>query len=112
MRVNCLKNTPEFFCDQCDESYFWPNTMHEHYYKEHDSIFLYHCWKCNQGFLWKSQIPRHKNAQTKTEGRAQWDEKIEEKIKRKKAIPVNIRMEVLKIAQEEFQCEQSEFESP
>ena len=28
MRVNCLKNTPEFFCDQCDESYFWPNTMH------------------------------------------------------------------------------------
>ena len=118
MRVNCLKNTPEFFCDQCDEWYFWPNTMREHYYKEHVGIFLYHCRKCNQGFHWKSRIPAHKNACPNKdgpdvyEGRAPWDEKIEEKIKRKKAIPVNIPKEVLKIAEEEFAREQSQFESP
>ena len=56
------------------------------------------------------------HAQTKMthlyEGRAPWDEKIEENIKRKKAIPMNIPTEVLKIAKEEFQHEQSEFESP
>ena len=92
--------------------------MCEHYYKEHVCIFLYHCRKCNQGFHWKSQIPAHKNACPNKdgldvyEGRAPWDEKIEEKIKRKKAIPVNIPKEVLKIAEDEFAHEQSEFESP
>ena len=92
--------------------------MREHYYKEHVGIFLYHCRKCNQGFHWKSWIPAHKNACPNKdgpdvyEGRAALDEKIEEKIKRKKAIPVNIPKEVLKIAKDEFAHEQSEFESP
>ena len=118
MRVNYLKNTPEFFFDQCNESYFWPNTMREHYYKEHIGIFLYHYRKCNQGFHWKSQIPAHKNACPNKdgpdvyEGRTPQDKKIEEKIKRKKAIPVNIPKEFLKIAEDEFAHEPSEFESP
>ena len=92
--------------------------MWEHYYKKHVGIFLYHCRKCNQGFHWKSQISAHKNACPNKdgpdvyEGRAPWDEKIKEKIKRKKAIPVNIPKEVFKIVEDEFAHEQSEFESP
>ena len=28
---NCQVKEPEFFCDQCDASFFWPNTICEHY---------------------------------------------------------------------------------
>ena len=42
---NCQVKEPEFFCDQCDASFFWPNTIREHYYKEHIKEFLYHCRK-------------------------------------------------------------------
>ena len=117
MKHNCLKNVPEFFCDECEELYFWPNTLHEHYYKEHVSIFLYHCQKCNQGFHWKFCLSGHKNAcpnkadEDKYEGRAPWDEKLEEKFRRKKGIPVKIPVQVVQFAEEEFQHEQQGFDS-
>ena len=47
---NCQVKEPEFFCNQCDASFFWPNTICEHYYKEHIKEFLYHCRKCGKGF--------------------------------------------------------------
>ena len=47
---NCQVKEPEFFCDQYDASFFWPNTICEHYYKEHIKEYLYHCRKCGKGF--------------------------------------------------------------
>ena len=48
---NCQVKEPEFFCDQYDASFFWPNTIREHYYKEHIKEYLYHCRKCGAIFL-------------------------------------------------------------
>ena len=91
---NCQVKEPEFFCDQCEASFFWPNTIREHYYKEHIRQFLYHCQKCGKGFHWKSRIPRHnkkcpmKDGPDKYEGKLPYDEKVEQKFQRKKAVPL------------------------
>ena len=93
---NCQVKEPEFFCDQCDASFFWPNTIREHYYKEHIKEYLYHCHKCGKGFHWKLRIPRHnkkcpnKDGPDQYEGRLPYDKKIEEKFQRKKAVPVDL----------------------
>ena len=93
---NCQVKEPEFFCDQCDASFFWPNTFREHYYKEHIKEFLYHCQKCGKGFHWKSRIPRHnkkcpnRDGPDQYEGRLPYDKKVEEKFQRKKAVPVDL----------------------
>ena len=86
---------PEFFCDQCNTSFFWPNTIREHYYKEHIKQYLYHCCKCGKGFHWKSRIPRHnkkcpkKDGPDQYEGRLPYDKKVKEKFQRKKAVPID-----------------------
>ena len=93
---NCQVKEPEFFCDQCDASFFWPNTICEHYYKEHIKQFLYHCHKCGKGFHWKSRMPHHnkkcpmKDGPDKYEGKLPYDEKVEEKFQRKKAVPIDL----------------------
>ena len=93
---NCQVKEPEFFCDQCDASFFWPNTIREHYYKEHIKEFLYHCRKCGKGFHWKSRIPCHnkkcpnRDGPDQYEGRLPYDKKVEEKFQRKKAVPVDL----------------------
>ena len=85
---------PEFFCDECEASFFWPNTIREHYYKEHIKKYLYHCRKCGEGFHWKSRIPDHnkkcpmKDGPDKFEGKLPYDENIEKKFQRKKAVPL------------------------
>ena len=87
---------PEFFCDQCDASFFWPNTIREHYYKEHIKEFLYHCRKCGKGFHWKLRIPCHnkkcpnRDGPDQYEGRLPYDKKVKEKFQRKKAVPIDL----------------------
>ena len=87
---------PEFFCDQCNASFFWPNTICEHYYKEHIKEYLYHCRKCGKGFPWKSRIPHHKkkcpnkDGPDQYKGRLPYDKKVEEKFQRKKAVPIDL----------------------
>ena len=87
---NCQVKEPEFFCDQCDASFFWPNSICEHYYKEHIKEYLYHCRKCGKGFHWKSRIPHHnKKCQNKDgpdqyKGRLPYDKKIQRKISEEK----------------------------
>ena len=91
---NCQVKEPEFFCDECEASFFWPNTIREHYYKEHIKKYLYHCRKCGKGFHWKSRIPDHnkkcpmKDGPDKFEGKLPYDENIEKKFQRKKAVPL------------------------
>ena len=93
---NCQVKEPEFFCDQCNASFFWPNTICEHYYKEHIKEFLYHCHKCGKGFHWKWRIPHHKkkcpnrDGPNQYEGRLPYDKKVEEKFQRKKAVPIDL----------------------
>ena len=93
---NCQVKEPEFFCDQCDASFFWPNTICEHYYKEHIKEYLYHCRKCGKGFHWKLRIPRHnkkckiKMVPINTKVDCLMIKKIEEKFQRKKAVPVDL----------------------
>ena len=105
---NCQVKEPEFFCDQFDASFFWPNTIREHYYKEHIKKFLYHCRKCGKGFHWKSRIPRHhkkcpmKDGPDKYEGRLPYDEKVEEKFKRKKAVPFEIPQDLIPNEEQEL----------
>ena len=85
---------PEFFCDECDGSFFLPNTIREHYYKEHVKKYLYRCRKCGKGFHWKSRIPDHnkkcpmKDGPDQFEGKLPYDENIEKKFQRKKAVPL------------------------
>ena len=106
---NCQVKEPEFFCDQCEASFFWPNTIREHYYKEHIGEFLYHCQKCGKGFHWKSRIPDHnkkcpiKDGPDKYEGKLPYDEKVEQKFRRKKAVS-------LVLPEDDSQpCEQEQF---
>ena len=93
---NCQVKEPEFFCDQCDASFFWPNTIREHYYKEHIKEPLYHCRKCGKGFHWKWRIPCHnkkcpnRDGPDQYEGRLPYNKKVEEKFQRKKAVPVDL----------------------
>ena len=97
---NCQVKEPEFFCDQCDACFFWPNTIREHYYKEHIKQYLYHCCKCGKGFHWKSRIPRHnkkcpnKDGPDQYKGRLPYDKKVEEKFQRKKAVPIDLPEEL------------------
>ena len=89
---NCQVKEPY----QCDASFFWPNTIREHYYKEHIKEFLYHCGKCGKGFHWKSRIPHHnkkcpnRDGPDQYKGRLPYDKKVEEKFQRKKAVPVDL----------------------
>ena len=105
---NCQVKGPDFFCDQCDASFFWPNTIREHYYKEHIKKYLYHCRKCGKGFHWKSRIPHHnkkcsmKNGPNKYEGKLPYDEKVEEKFKRKKAVPFEIPEDLIPNEEQEL----------
>ena len=40
----------------------------QHYYKVHLKQYLYFCWKCNEGFYYKSYRSTHKNACPKKDG--------------------------------------------
>ena len=93
---DCGKEDPDFFCDVCNAGYFSENTVREHYYQIHTDIKLWRCKKCNEGFHFKANRSRHKNACPKKngpevyEGRAHYDEKLEQTFKRKIAIPVQV----------------------
>ena len=90
----CGVKKPEYFCDECPSSYYWLNPLREHYYKMHVKKFLYRCTKCNKGFHWKSRIPDHnrkcpnKDGEDKYEWKLPFDEEIESKFVRRKAVPV------------------------
>ena len=93
---DCGKEDPDFFCDVCNAGYFSENTVREHYYHTHTDIKLWRCKKCNEGFNFKANRSRHKNACPKKngpeiyEGRSHYDEKLEQTFKRKVAIPVQV----------------------
>ena len=93
---DCGKEDPDFFCDECNAGYFSENTVREHYYHAHTDIKLWRCKKCNEGFSFKANRSRHKNACPNKngpeihEGRSHYDEKLEQTFKRKIAIPVQV----------------------
>ena len=93
---DCGKEDPDFFCDECNAGYFSENTVREHYYHAHTDLKLWRCKKCNEGFNFKANRSRHKNACPNKngpeiyEGRAHYDEKLEQTFKRKVAIPVQV----------------------
>ena len=109
---NCLKPIPQFICDACNKSYFWQNTLREHYYKEHVGVIMYHCTKCNQPFHWNNRVSKHRNACPNKDGpdlykgRIDLDPALEEKFKRRVAIDVDIPDDVRAIAEEELEKEQ------
>ena len=106
---NCQVKEPEFLCDKCDGSFFWSNTICKHYYKEHIRQFLYRCRKCGKGFDWKSRIPDHnkicpmKDGPDKYQSKLPYDEKVEEKFKRKKAVPLVLPEDDLQPSEQEQQ---------
>ena len=93
---DCGKEDPDFFCDECNAGYFSENTVREHYYHSHTDIMLWRCKKCNEGFHFKANRSRHKNACPNKngpeiyQGRSHYDEKLEQTFKRKVAIPVQV----------------------
>ena len=90
----CGVKKPEYFCDECPSSFYWLNPLREHYYKMHVKKFLYKCTKCGKGFHWKSRLPAHhrkcpkKDCEDKYEGKLPYDEEIESKFVKRKAVPV------------------------
>ena len=95
-KKNCLKEDPEYFCEECGKGFFYENTVREHYYHIHTDIMLWHCTRCGEGFHFKSNKSKHRNACPNKNGpeiyqpRAPFDEKLEETFKPKTAIPVSI----------------------
>ena len=106
---NCLKEDPEYFCNVCHRGFFYENTVREHYYHEHTDIVLWHCKKCNEGFHYKSNRSKHRHACPNKDGadiyqgRAPYDEELEETFKAKTAIPVKIPTDPQPEAQPEDQ---------
>ena len=72
-------------------------------------IPLYYCTMCGQGFNYRSRVSGHHNTCPKKncpdlyQPRVPIDEKIKETFRRKAAIPVNIKKEILAIAEEEME---------
>ena len=95
-KKNCLKEDPEYFCEECGKGFFYENTVREHYYHIHTDIMLWHCTRCSEGFHFKSNKSKHRNACRNKNGpeiyqpRAPFNEKLEETFKPKTAIPVSI----------------------
>ena len=89
----CGIKVAEYFCDECPSSFYWKNPLREHYYKMHVKKFLYKCTKCGKGFNWKSRIPDHNRKCPKKDGediyeyKLPFDEEIEKKFVKRKAVP-------------------------
>ena len=100
MKKNCSNEDADYFCDACHRGFFYKNTLREHYYHEHTDIILWHCKKCNEGFLCKSNRSKHRHACPNKNGPHQYpqcepyDEVLEETFKPKTAIAVKIPTEV------------------
>ena len=90
----CGVKKPEYFCDECPSSFYWLNPLREHYYKMHVKKFLYRCTKCGKGIHYKSRMPDHnrkcpkKDGEDKYVGKLPYDEEIESKFVKRKAVPV------------------------
>ena len=65
---NCLKVQCDYICEECNKAYYSDSTLMQHYYKVHLKQYLYFCWKCNEGFYYKSYRSTHKNACPKKDG--------------------------------------------
>ena len=55
----CGKEIAEYICDACDKTYYWPNPLREHYYKQHVKVIMYHCPRCNKPFSYSSKLSVH-----------------------------------------------------
>ena len=91
----CGKKVPSYICDACDKTYYWPNPLREHYYKEHVKVIMYHCPRCNKGFNYSNKLSVHirtkcpnKDGPELYERMIKLDEKLEEKFKPK--VPLEI----------------------
>ena len=89
----CGKKVPEFICDSCNKTYYWPNPLREHYYKERLKVVLYHCTSCNKPFHYSNKLSVHNRFQCPKkdgpeiyEGKMELDKTIEEKFKRREAV--------------------------
>ena len=95
-----MKEDPDYFCDACHRGFSYENTLCEHFYHEHMDIILWHCKKCNEGFHYKSNRLKHRQACPNKNGpdqyprHAPYDEALEETFKPKTAIAVKIPAEV------------------
>ena len=124
----CGKKVPEYICDSCDKTYYWPNPLREHYYKEHVKVVMYHCHHCNKGFNYSNKLSVH--SRTKCPNKdgpeiydrmIELDQDLEEKFKPK--LPVEITnpeaiqqqedvQEVEDVAGEDVAVEEGDAEKP
>ena len=91
----CGKKVPAYICDSCDKTYYWPNPLREHYYKEHVKVVMYHCPRCNKPFNYSNKLSVHSRTNCPNKDgpeiykrMIELDKSLEEKFKAK--IPLEI----------------------
>ena len=106
----CGKKVPEYICDSCDKTYYWPNPLREHYYKAHVKVVMYHCPRCNKPFNYANKLSVHSRTNCPNKDGPEiyqrmidLDEKLEEKFKPK--VPLEIQNPEAIQAQEDDQDE-------
>ena len=113
VKYNSIKTDYDCICEGCQKGFHTDYGVREHYYQEHLKQFLYFCRLCNKGFYHKSKKSLHKKGcpnkggEEKYEGWAPYNTELELTFKRRQRIEVEMPQEVLDMAREQEECEQT-----